>query len=197
MTLKPPLQRPDRPQRNHPGLLASLVGLVAFALPVGPIGAALAQVVTPSVTPSGAAPAGTASPSQTSAKEQVLLDKIRQLKAPRWKSFGTCRYDWSAWRIADGGVRTTTGICGSPEVTRKVAVHCDTLRVSHQSSQGTWGEWRLPLSQEESKSEGGEDLMVANLCANAKPIPAPPATPAATPAGTPKASSSKPAAARP
>jgi len=197
MTLKPPLQRPDRPQRNHPGLLASLVGLVAFALPVGPIGAALAQVVTPSVTPSGAAPAGTASPSQTSAKEQVLLDKIRQLKAPRWKSFGSCRYDWSAWRIADGGVRTTTSICGSPEVTSKVAVHCDTLRVSHQSSQGTWGEWRLPLSQEESKSEGGEDLMVANLCANAKPIPAPPATPAATPAGTPKASSSKPAAARP
>jgi len=193
MTLKPPLQRPDRPQRNHQGLLASLLGLVAFALPVGPIGAALAQVVTPS----GTAPAGTASPSQTSAKEQVLLDKIRQLKAPRWKSFGTCRYDWSAWRIADGGVRTTTGICGSPEVTRKVAVHCDTLRVSHQSSQGTWGEWRLPLSQEESKSEGGEDLMVANLCANAKPIPAPPATPAATPAGTPKASSSKPAAARP
>ncbi|MCX5940866.1 MAG: hypothetical protein NTX18_07610 [Cyanobium sp. LacPavin_0818_WC50_MAG_67_9] len=193
MTLKPPLQRPDRPQRNHPGLLASLLGLVAFALPVGPIGAALAQVVTPS----GTAPAGTASPSQTSAKEQVLLDKIRQLKAPRWKSFGSCRYDWSAWRIADGGVRTTTSICGSPEVTSKVAVHCDTLRVSHQSSQGTWGEWRLPLSQEESKSEGGEDLMVANLCANAKPIPAPPATPAATPAGTPKASSSKPAAARP
>ena len=193
MPLKRPLQRPKRHPRHHPGLLASLLGLVAFALPVGPIGAALAQVVTPS----GTAPAGTASPSQTSAKEQVLLDKIRQLKAPRWKSFGSCRYDWSAWRIADGGVRTTTSICGSPEVTSKVAVHCDTLRVSHQSSQGTWGEWRLPLSQEESKSEGGEDLMVANLCANAKPIPTPPATPAATPAGTPKPSSPKPAAARP
>jgi len=193
MPLKRPLQRPERHPRHQPGLLGSLVGLIALALPVGPIGAGLAQVGTPS----GVAPAGTASPNQTSAKEQVLLDKIRQLKAPRWKSFGSCRYDWTAWRISDGGVRTTTSICGSPELTSKVAVHCDTLRVSHQSSQGTWGEWRLPLSQEESKSEGGEDLMVANLCANAKPIPTPPATPAATPTGTPKPSSPKPAAARP
>lgn len=193
MPLKRPLQRPERHPRHQPGLLGTLVGLIALALPVGPIGAGLAQVGSPS----GVTPAGTASPSQTSAKEQVLLDKIRQLKAPRWKSFGSCRYDWTAWRISDGGVRTTTSICGSPELTSKVAVHCDTLRVSHQSSQGTWGEWRLPLSQEESKSEGGEDLMVANLCANAKPIPATPVTPAASPSGTSKPSGQKPAAVRP
>jgi hypothetical protein len=192
MPRKRPLQGPERPTWTQPRFLGKLLGLMTLALPLGPIDASLAQAVTPS----GAA-TGAASPSQTSAKEQILLDKIRQLKAPRWKSFGSCRYDWSAWRIADGGVRTTTSICGSPEVTSKVAVHCDTLRVSHQTSQGTWGEWRLPLSQEESKSEGGEDLMVANLCANAKPIPTPPATPAATPTGTPKPSSPKPAAARP
>lgn len=201
MTPNRSLQRPDRPnrlQRRQQALLGSLLGLAAFALPVGPIGTSLAQVVTPSsAAPAGTSSATTSSPSQTSAKEQVLLDKIRQLKAPRWKSFGNCRYDWSAWRIAEGGVRTTTTICGSPEVTSKVAVHCDTLRVSQQSSQGTWGEWRLPLSQDESKSEGGEDLMVAHLCANAKPIPAPATPPAATPAGTPKPSKPKPAAARP
>ena len=196
MTPKPPLQRPERPHRNHQRFLGSLLGLMALALPLGTIGAALAQVVTPS----GAA-TGASSATQTSAKEQALLDRIRQLKAPRWKSFGNCRYDWSAWRVADGGVRTTISICGSPELTSKVAVHCETLRVSHQSSQGTWGEWRLPLSKEESSSEGGEDLMVANLCANAKPIPtAPattPATPTATPAGTPKTGSPKPIIPRP
>jgi hypothetical protein len=189
-------QPPDQPTRNQQRFFGSLLGLMTLVLPMGANGVSLAQAVTPSGAATGAA-SGAAAPSQTSAKEQVLLDKIRQLKAPRWKSFGSCRYDWSAWRIADGGVRTTTSICGSPEVTSKVAVHCDTLRVSHQSSQGTWGEWRLPLSQDESKSEGGEDLMVANLCANAKPIPATPVTPTASPSGTSKPSGQKPAAVRP
>ncbi len=167
--------------------LWSLLGLVALILQLESTRAVHAQgatpVATPAVSPSDAngKPAA-AGGGQTSAKEQVLLDKIRQLKAPRWKSFGSCRYDWSAWRVAEGGVRTTTSICGAPEVTSKVAVHCETLRVSHQGAQGAWGEWRLPLSQEESKSQGGEDLMVAHLCANAKPIPATPAAPAASPA---------------
>ncbi len=165
----------------------SLLGLIALIVQVEATRAVHAQgaspVATPAVRPSDASgkPA-TAGGSQTSAKEQVLLERIRQLKTPRWKSFGSCRYDWSAWRVAEGGVRTTTSICGAPEITSKVAVHCDTLRVSHQGAQGAWGEWRLPLSQDESKSQGGEDLMVANLCANAKPIPATPAAPAAGPA---------------
>ncbi|MCP9804412.1 hypothetical protein KBY75_12630 [Cyanobium sp. T1G-Tous] len=36
---------------------------------------------------------------EASTKEQAILDKIRQLKAPRWKNFGSCRYDWGAWRL--------------------------------------------------------------------------------------------------
>jgi hypothetical protein len=189
MTLTQPVAAPGLRVQIWP-----LLSLLALALP----GALQAQTVTPAGAPAGTsntqpAPGGSAQTNtpQTSAKEQALLDKIRQLKAPRWKSFGSCRYDWSAWRIAEGGVRTTTSICGSPEVTSKVAVHCDTLRVSHQSSQGTWGEWRLPASQEESKSQGGEDLMVANLCANAKPLPAGSTAPAGTPSGTTKPAANK------
>ncbi len=137
-----------------------------------------AATSTPPAATGGSA--STKAPQTPNAKEQELLDKIRQLKAPRWKSFGNCRYDWSSWRIAEGGVRTTSRRCGSPEVTSKVAVHCESLRVSHQTSQGTWGEWRLPVSQEESESQGGEDLMVANLCANAKPLPAGTTAPTST-----------------
>lgn len=171
-----------------------LLGLIALTLQLESSRAVHAQgaapAATPAVSPADAnAKPGPAGAGQPSAKEQSLLEKIRQLKAPRWKSFGSCRYDWSAWRVAEGGVRTTTSICGAPEVTSKVAVHCDTLRVSHQGAQGAWGEWRLPLSQEESKSQGGEDLMVAHLCANAKPIPTAPATPAVAPA---KGSASSP-----
>lgn len=174
--------------------LWSLLGVIALILQLDVTRAVHAQVAAPAVTPAVSPTDASGKPAvtgggQTSPKEQVLLERIRQLKAPRWKSFGSCRYDWSAWRVAEGGVRTTTSICGAPEVTGKVAVHCETLRVSHQGAQGVWGEWRLPLSQEESKSQGGEDLMVANLCANAKPIPATPAAPAAGPA---KGSNSSP-----
>ena len=173
--------------------LASFAGLLVLALQLDHPGPLHAQSNSPDQTQTTKPAAGAAS---TSAKEQALLEKIRQLKAPRWKTFGPCRYDWSAWRIAEGGVRTTPSICGSPEVTSKVAVHCETLRVSRQSSEGTWGEWRLPLSLEESKGEGAEDLMVANLCANAKPLPAavsePPGVPPAAKSPKPAASKAKP-----
>ena len=29
-----------------------------------------------------------------------------------------------------------------------MAMHCDTLRVSNQTGQGNWSNWRLPLSQQ-------------------------------------------------
>jgi hypothetical protein len=79
-------------------------------------------------------------------------------------------------------------------------VHCDTLKLSVRSGDQAWSSWRLPYAASESKERGGEDLMVASLCANAKPIPraqpaAPPAVnPAAKPAATPQ---KKPATAAP
>jgi hypothetical protein len=114
-----------------------------------------------------AAPNQQASPNQ---KEQLLLERIRQLKAPRWRSYGVCRYDWSAWRLTDGGVRTTDAECGADNSRTVVAVHCDTLQVSRREGEGAWSAWRLPLAAAESKTSGGEDLMVAALCAGSIPL---------------------------
>ncbi len=125
------------------------------------------------------------------ASEKELLDKIRQLKMPQWRSFGVCRYGWTSWRVTDKGVRTTSFECGTPAITGSIGVHCPTLRVSRRIGDGDWEAWRLPLSIEESPSNGGEDLMVASLCANARATPA-----AATPASAPT-KPAKPAAAPP
>lgn len=144
--------------------------------------------------PQQASPAG---PNALSDKEKALLEKIRALKAPRWRSFGSCRYDWSAWRLAPEGVRTTAMECGTPPVVESVAVHCATLKISQRAGDQPWSTWRLPLATAESSSRGGEDLMVAALCANAQlivePVKVPPATPANKPAPASKPAT-KPAA---
>jgi len=117
----------------------------------------------------GASEPGVSGPG-LSGKEQQLLDRIRQLKVPRWRSYGLCRYDWSSWRLMDGAVRTTDVECGQDSVKAKVAVHCETLQVSRQEGEASWSAWRLPYGSGESKSSGGEDLMVASLCANIQPV---------------------------
>ncbi|MEB3308199.1 MAG: hypothetical protein VKK98_08640 [Cyanobacteriota bacterium] len=114
-----------------------------------------------------ATPAGT--PTQQNAREKQLLERIRQLKAPRWRSYGVCRYDWTRWRLAEGGVRTTDVECGSSNSRNQIAVHCDTLQVARREGEGAWSPWRLPSSATESTTHGGEELMVAALCANLKP----------------------------
>ncbi len=152
------------------------------------------------------APAASGSTPAVNVKEQQLLERIRQLKAPRWRSYGVCRYDWSAWRLTDGAVRTTDAECGPDNARALVAVHCDTLQVSRREGDGAWSPWRLPLSASESKAIGGEELMVAALCANLKPAPEGAAAPAplkslpgpAVPASQPSPKpASKPAAAKP
>ena len=130
----------------------------------------------------GASGAGASGP-EISGKEQQLLDRIRQLKVPRWRSYGLCRYDWSSWRLMDGAVRTTDVECGPDNVKAKVAVHCETLQVSRQEGEASWSAWRLPYGTSESKSSGGEDRMVASLCANIQP---------GAPASTVQPSQSKP-----
>ena len=128
---------------------------------------------------SGAGVSGTG----ISGKEQQLLDRIRQMKVPRWRSYGLCRYDWSSWRLMDGAVRTTDVECGQDNVKAKVAVHCETLQISRQEGEASWSAWRLPYGTSESKSSGGEDRMVASLCANIQP---------GAPAATAQPSQSKP-----
>jgi hypothetical protein len=168
--------------------------------------------------PTSGTGAGAAAPTTTapavdatglSEKEKALLQRINALKAPRWRPFGACRYDWAGWKLMADGVRTTAVQCG-PETAANtsagmpassVAVHCDTLKLSVRTGDQAWSSWRLPYAASESKERGGEDLMVASLCANAKPIPkpqpAPPpaVNPAAKPNPTP--ASKKPTATSP
>jgi hypothetical protein len=158
-----------------------------------------AEAATPAANqPASANPAEApaAEGQELSEKEKALLQKINALKAPRWRSFGACRYDWVGWKLMGDGVRTTAVACGpdtsAPAASEQVAVHCDSLKLSLRSGDQAWSAWRLPYSAAESKERGGEDRMVASLCANAKPIPKP--KPAAPPAVNPTA---KPAATKP
>ena len=151
-----------------------------------------AEAATPAASqPASANPAEAPAPEgqELSEKEKALLQKINALKEPRWRTFGACRYDWSGWKLLNSGVRTTAVTCGpdtnAPATSEQVAVHCDSLKLSLSSGDQAWSSWRLPYSAAESKERGGEDRMVASLCANAKPIPK--TQPAAPPAVNPAA----------
>jgi len=200
--------------RWHRFAAAGLVSLAWGAAAVLGAGAVPAGAQQPAgapapaaAPPGGSAPEGSAPGASTpgvNAREQQLLERIRQLKAPRWRSYGVCRYDWGAWRLAEGNVRTTDAECGPENVRAVVAVHCDTLQVSRREGEAAWSPWRLPLSASESTISGGEDLMVAALCANIKPAaersaaPAPMNTsPATASPATAKPAAAKPAAAKP
>lgn len=203
-------------------LLLLVAALAGGAAPLDAVTAQEAPAAVESTeskepAPTSGSDAGAAAPTTTapaadatglSEKEKALLQRINALKAPRWRPFGACRYDWAGWKLMADGVRTTAVQCG-PETAANtsagmpassVAVHCDTLKLSVRSGDQAWSSWRLPYAASESKERGGEDLMVASLCANAKPIPraqpaAPPAVnPAAKPAATPQ---KKPATAAP
>jgi len=181
-------------------LITALVGAGVLARAEEP--AAKGPDVMP---PTGASTDG----SGLSEKEKAVLQKINALKAPRWRAFGACRYDWAGWKLLSDGVRTTSVQCGpatdATTSTGSVAVHCDTLKLSTRSGDQAWSSWRLPYAAAESKERGGEDLMVASLCANAKSIPkqqplTPPAVnPGAVPANKPQkaAPAQKPPAAKP
>ncbi len=186
------------------GLLLAWWPLLAFPLLSQAINSPLrAQTPPETAPPAGNQPAAS-SPTEAPAtqgqelseKEKSLLQKINALKAPRWRSFGACRYDWAGWKLMGDGVRTTAVACGpeasTPAANELVAVHCDSLKLSLRSGDQAWSAWRLPYAAAESKERGGEDRMVASLCANAKPIPRP--QPSAPPAVNP---ATKPAATKP
>ena len=179
---------------KRPGLVLGALPLItAVSITTGSWSPALAQEA-PARAPEAAPPSSASTvDSGLSEKEKALLQRISALKAPRWRTFGACRYDWAGWKLMPDGVRTTSVQCG-PETaattagsapTASVAVHCDTLKLSLRSGDQAWSSWRLPYAASESKERGGEDLMVASLCANAKPIPKP--QPAPPPAVNPAA----------
>jgi hypothetical protein len=174
-------------QRLLPALAAALL---AAPFQAGPFQAAPVQAAAPdSPQPPGSEQASPAANPQ----EQQMLDRIKQLKGEQWRSFGACRYAWARWRMGENGVRITQLQCG-PDFAEKgiVAVHCDTLRINRKIGEAAWETWRLPLSSDESSSSGGEDRMVAALCANLKPVPTP--TPAPPPEAKPSPAKPAPSA---
>jgi len=110
-----------------------------------------------------------------SAKEQLLLDRIRDSKTPveQWRRFGQCAYDWNNWKLHSNGIRTTGVDCGSTTMRWQIGVSCDQLLVNIRSCDGVWGSWEPPAGTEE-RFRNGEELMVASLCANAMPATAKP-----------------------
>ena len=70
------------------------------------------------------------------------------------------------------------------------AGYCDTLQINRRVEEGPWEGWRFPYSADESPLLGGEDRLVASLCANvrqagrgdAAPAMGAPAKPSTTPA---------------
>ncbi len=218
-----PRRRPgrDHPQRPELGTEPNVAMIRWFFLPCGQAmkrsGLVLGSLpfitglcvagswVLPVVAqePAASSPAATTAGDSAglSDKEKALLQKLNALKTPRWRPFGPCQYDWSAWRLLPDGVRITSVQCGGATVADKekaaptatgsdsVAVHCDSLKLSIKSADQPWSSWRLPYSATESGARGGEDLMVVALCANSKPIPkTQPATPpAVAPAAKPTA----------
>jgi hypothetical protein len=171
-------------------------------------GLALAQTEpgspTPTMTP--AAGGGTPAPSpavqtqpssnmvappsgKPTSAQQAVLDRIRRLRDGDLRRFGNCSYRWDRWKLHADGTRTTSYSCeGGSIVDRTIGVNCSKLQINSydpvRQSAGNgdnktdnkpdgwaWGTWRLPQA-------GGEEQMVATLCANALPIP-----PAPTKAG--------------
>jgi hypothetical protein len=155
------------------------VALLA-ALPLGLLPRASAQVLPPAPAPAslvapasapaqpGLQPAVAPGAPDPTAREKDLLERIRVLKTPRLRSYGTCRYDWGGWRLNEKGVRSTSSECGNPPIRGTVAVFCDTLQINRRVEEGPWEGWRLPYSVEESPTLGGEDRLVASLCANVR-----------------------------
>jgi len=109
-----------------------------------------------------------------SPKEQAVLDRIRKAREGDLRSFGTCSYRWDAWKLQAGGVRTTTYSCQRSEILdHTIGVSCSALKLSfyrpvtplgQTPERWAWSTWRLPEA-------GGEEQMVAALCANALPAP--------------------------
>ena len=101
--------------------------------------------------------------------QQAVLDRIRKARDGDLRTFGTCHYRWDTWKLQAGGVRTTTYSCQRSEILdHTIGVSCSTLKLSvyrpvtplgQTPERWAWSAWRLPEA-------GGEEQMVAALCAN-------------------------------
>jgi hypothetical protein len=124
------------------------------------------------------------------AAQQAVLDRIRRLRDGDQRRFGSCSYRWDRWKLLGDGNRTTTYSCENTQIVdRTIGVNCSKLQInsydpvaqaSGKAEAWDWGHWRLPQA-------GGEEQMVATLCANALPAPPAPAGSRQTSAPSPQA----------
>ena len=157
----------DQAMKRPGRILGSLPFITGLCVAAGWLLPAVAQeppASSPATTT--AAPGAAGDSSGLSEKEKALLQKLNALKTPRWRPFGPCQYDWSAWKLMPEGVRITGVQCGAATVadrekapsaatvTDSVAVHCDTLKLSIKSADQPWTSWRLPYSATESTARG-------------------------------------------
>lgn len=202
------LRTRGQPPSPMPRLLPAIVA-AALLHP----GLALAQIEpgSPAPTSTPAAGGGTPAPSpavqtppsggtqtppgeKPTSAQQAVLDRIRRLRDGDLRRFGTCSYRWDRWKLQADGTRTTTYSCEDAKIVdRTIGVNCGKLQINSydplpkpndKGEAWAWGSWRLPQA-------GGEEQMVATLCANV--LPQPQAKPAAGAAATP----GQPAATKP
>lgn len=125
---------------------------------------ALALALAAAAPSPAAATQGPAHEEPTAPREQALLEEIRRQRDGDRRQFGTCFYRWSEWKLAADGTRTTAYSClPDADLALVVAVRCTGLQLNTYTG-AAWGQWRLPAA-------GGEERMVAALCANAMPAP--------------------------
>lgn len=172
----------------HPGLALAQTEPGSPSPAITPAAGGGTPVPSPAVQtpPSGStvAPPG----GKPTSAQQAVLDRIRRLRDGDLRRFGNCSYRWDRWKLQPDGSRTTSYSCeGSQIVNHTIGVNCSKLQInsynpnaerSGSNERGGWGTWRLPEA-------GGEEQMVATLCANALPIPA--AAPSASGASAPAA----------
>lgn len=176
----------------HPGLALAQSEPGSPAPTITPAAGGGTPAPSPAVQaqPSG----GTAAPpsGKPTSAQQAVLDRIRRMRDGDQRRFGACSYRWDRWKLQPDGSRTTSYSCeGSQIVDHTIGVNCSKLQINSYSpvppsnakgeAKGetwAWGTWRLP-------KPGGEEQMVATLCANALPIPA--AAPSASGASAPAA----------
>ena len=155
--------RPIRRRRTGQAWGAAALLMAGALLPAAP---APAAAPVPEQAPVSPSRQGVQDPTS---REKELLERIRDLKAPRLRSYGACRYDWGGWRLNEKGVRSTGSECGDPPIRGTVAVYCETLQINRRVEEGPWEGWRLPYNATESPLLGDEERMVVALCANVKP----------------------------
>lgn len=147
----------------------------APAVPTETPAAAMPPTATPALpTPPVPVAAPSAGSMPTSA-QQAVLDRIRRLRDGDQRRFGSCSYRWDRWKLLADGSRTTSYSCENTQIVdRTIGVNCSKLQINSydpvppangKGEAWAWGSWRLPQA-------GGEEQMVATLCANALPAPA-------------------------